>query len=577
MMKRFKHLRSLLALCLALALLLCGCRNSPVLEEVVYTYTATEVDYEQEMLDPEDEGQETEDFDNVEQDDLDTERDTEADEGLESDDGEADVAAEVNLNADSNSDLTSDQTTDNTAQTNSTGTGTTTETPAESETTPSETESTPSETETTPGETETGNGGGETNPDTTPSTDVTYKQIVDATGSTVDIPENVETVTAVGAAAQMVEMLGGSGRLIAANSELLSSSLAAAAFSDYSSIQTWWTGDGSSAITDSCFTALLAASPDVCFEISGQNTFTDSQVQQLNEAGIAYFVLPALTSQANLENAVTLVAQVLGTSSTGEDCTDIANSYNAWVESTVSSVSSSTSGNSLTSLYIAFWDSDASYVLNDTKGVLDSSGTGLAVAYSPAKSQLMSTFMSAANVTNESTRANTHKATNYVYVTPMFHQFTPSVSGSLATYYSGAGEYGAAYDLFVARLYSSVYYQLGGSQFPAVIVADSSVKTALENNWFWQYHDSSEDGYIYIDGEKFYRAIVGAYSIYVNPTGMVDWAEGSVESPLEAYWVACKLSGAYTMDEVKSQTSTFYETFFHVTLTNELLNQIFGE
>ena len=58
---------------------------------------------------------------------------------------------------------------------------------------------------------------------------------------------------------------------------------------------------------------------------------------------------------------------------------------------------------------------------------------------------------------------------------------------------------------------------------------------------------------------------------------MVDWAEGSVESPLEAYWVAYEFYGTYTLDQVKSKTSEFYSTFFGVTLSSSELTAIFGE
>ena len=576
-MKRNRRTARFLALLLALSLLLCSCRSSPVLEEVVYTYTAEEVDLEQEMLDPEDEGEEDEDFRNEEEEDLDTERDTEATEGYEDeeDDEETEAAVSVTLDVNSDDDTSSDTTSDTTAQTDSTGTG------SDSTDTEDDTDTDTDTDDDTETETGTDTDTEETAADPTPVAgdgEETYKQVVDATGATVDIPENVETVTAVGAAAQMVEMLGGSGRLIGTNSELLSSSLAKTAFSDCSSIQNWWTGDGSSAITDACFTALLAADPDVCFEISGQNTFTDSQVAQLEAAGIAYFVLPALTSQTNLENAVTLVAEVLGTSSDGTDCTTIANQYNTWVESTVSAVSNATSGNELTSLYVAGWDSSATYQLNNTPDEIASSGSGLAYAYSPAKSQLVSTFMAAANVTNESTRQSGYGKSNYVYLTPMFHQFTPTVSGTAASYYAGSG-LATPYDLFVSFRISSVYYQLGGASFPAIIVADSSVKSAIESSWFWQYHEADSEGFYTFEesGSQIYRAIAGEYSIYVNPSGMVDWAEGSVESPLEAYWVAYEFYGTYTLDQVKNKTSEFYSTFFGVTLSSSELTAIFGE
>jgi hypothetical protein len=159
----------------------------------------------------------------------------------------------------------------------------------------------------------------------------------------------------------------------------------------------------------------------------------------------------------------------------------------------------------------------------------------------------------------------------------MFHQFSAVVSGNMAAFYSGAGEYGSAYDLFVTRLVGeSTYTQLGSSQFPAVIAASDSVREKIENDYFWKYRPSDANGYVNIDGESFYRGQCGEYAIYVNPSGMCDWAEGGLESPLEAYWIAYKFSGAYTLDEIKVKTAEFYSKFLNVTLSDEQLKNIFG-
>jgi hypothetical protein len=58
---------------------------------------------------------------------------------------------------------------------------------------------------------------------------------------------------------------------------------------------------------------------------------------------------------------------------------------------------------------------------------------------------------------------------------------------------------------------------------------------------------------------------------------MLNWAEGSVESPLEAYWLARKLQNAYTMETVQAKTREFYQEFFHLTLSGGELSSIFAE
>ena len=109
-----------------------------------------------------------------------------------------------------------------------------------------------------------------------------------------------------------------------------------------------------------------------------------------------------------------------------------------------------------------------------------------------------------------------------------------------------------------------------------MIVSSSEVLQRLESSWFWQYHQRDSNGYINEGGQSFYSAIVGEYSKYVNPYGMCSW-ESSVESPLEAYWVASKYRNAWTMDQVKGLTRQFYQDFFGVTLNDAQLTDIFGE
>lgn len=542
-----------LLLAVLLGLSCSACRESPVLHEVRYEHTAPEVDPEQEMLDPEDDGAKDEQFDREKDESAETVRDSTENMGFEDPSfADAEHSTEVDYSPEASNGWQSQDAPSGTAQ--SEGNGENAKDPS-----PSDSES--------------------ENPENLPDNSGALKQVVDGSGRTVTLPANIETVTAVRWAAQMVEMLGGSGRLLAADNDFLSSSLAMAAFSDLKNVRSLWSGSGNSGMTGNQFAALLELKPDVCFEISGENTFSEAQIRQLDAAGIAYVVLPALTSVDTLKQAVSLLADILGTNhTTGTDASSIAASYAKWVDGVVGDVKDKISSD-CTSLYLSDWDSSATYVLDHTKGVIESEGSGLAVAYSPKKAQLVSTFMKAAGIINESTRImSLHRDSEGVYVAPMFHQFDAVVSGRKATFYSGAGEYGSAYDLFVARMITdSSYYQLGGTQYPAVITANENIKEQLENDWFWQYHESDANGYITISGQSFYCGIIGPYSIYVNPQGMCDWAEGSAESPLEAYWVSYKFGGGFTLDDVKEKTNTFYQQFFGLTLTEKQLKEMFGE
>ena len=546
---------------LLLAVLLCfalsACRESPVLHETLYMSAQEEIDEEQEELDPEDEGEKDEQFENEEEEEADTKRGEEDDLGLTGEENDVSNAASVEYSASAGHEWEAGSSDTDIAQNGEGNADSSNSVETEAE------------------------DGTEASPENVADANLeTAKQVVDGAGRAVTLPENVETVTAVRWAAQMVEMLGGSGRLAAADSDLLSSSLASATFSDLSGVKPLWAGDGSGSMSDSNFETLLTLHPDVCFEISGENTFTNSQIAQLEEAGIAYVVLPKLNSVANLDTALSIMVQILDTNhSTGESASTIARSYSSWVSSTVNTVKSKTSDQALTSLYIAGWDVNAQYILNNTHGISFPTGQGLAYAYSPLKTQFLTTFMTAANITNESTRiASLYRDTDYLYVTPMFQQFMPTVSGKMATYYDSTGKTAASKELFVSRsIGGSTYYELGNSSYPAIIAASADVKKQIEENFYWQAHELTDTGYYVADGMNFYHGVAGEYDIYVLPQGMCDWADGSLESPLAAYWLACEFDGAYTLDEVKSQTQSFYQTFFGVTLSDKQLNQIFAD
>ena len=552
-MTAYRHILRVAAMVLLISLCLClaACRPSPVLCQVEYDHTSQDVDEDHDMLQPEDSGEEEEDFDNSLDDDAETPRDDEAKQGLKDDEGKTDQSTDPKYSPNVNNDWQSGEAANDTS-----GKGDSN----------------------APGQNSDSGDGGETNPQPAPGGN-SGKQIVDGSGRTVDLPEQAQSVAAVGWAAQTVSMLSGGERLTAADSEFLSDARSYSGF-DLSDTQQAWGGSGGQPMSEDSFAQLLAGKPDVCFEISGQYSFSEDQVRRLTEAGIPYVVLPSLTSMDNLKQAVDIIAYVLADPANADDpITRMAAAYSSWLDSTLYQVDSRTGSQDLSSLYISDWDYNASYTLNYTKGVFDIQGSGMAVAWSPLKTQMISSCMEAANMENESTRVRSiHRDSEGLYVSPMFHQFDPSVSGSKGVYYSGSGEYGAAFDLFVSRMIdNTVYYQLGSYQFPAIVVANDSIKNEIENNWFWQYHETDNNGYINVGGESFYCGVVGTYNIYVNPHGMCDWAQGSLESPLESVWLAYKFGGAYSLSEVKQITADFYRQFFNISLSDSQLYGIFGE
>ncbi len=377
-----------------------------------------------------------------------------------------------------------------------------------------------------------------------------------------DEPRQIkDAVTAVGEAATIVEMLGGGDRLLASSSSFTGNSLAKSAFAsqEISDVQTWWDGDGSTAISDANFQTLLEAKPDVCFEIDEQGAFSSAQITALNEAGIDYVVLPRLNSIENIESAVTLVSQVLDEQSSdgGTDAESIAADYCNWADSVINQASGSYSAKTTT--YIGRWDADAYWEISNSTGLL-ASGYGAPIGMSYADTAPLSECMGYANLTN--------LAEDNYYVEPLIAlNWSPTIAG-------GSGKYSdQKNNLFNENTRAG----LGSESFPAVITADSSIRDRILSKGYYTYHwqagswmrlsDNNFWGYGFdVDGDggnPLRTHIEDDYEIYINPTGVGSWADGSVESPLEAAWLACKFQGGISMDELREMVSGFYSTFYH--------------
>jgi hypothetical protein len=155
---------------------------------------------------------------------------------------------------------------------------------------------------------------------------------------------------------------------------------------------------------------------------------------------------------------------------------------------------------------------------------------------------------------------------DYVYVAPVFQLFSLTGGGALnlagsCDYPTGSGYPG--YSRFLYQTYGNSIVQLGRSDFPAIIVANNQIKSEIQNNVFWNY-----DGY---GGPCISNT---TYQIYVNPSGIGDWAAGSVESPLESLWVAHVICGQYSNSEMRSKVSDFYYQFFGAILSNDQVDAI---
>ncbi len=412
-------------------------------------------------------------------------------------------------------------------------------------------------------------------------------QVVDPGGSMEEIPQNADTVSAVGEAAGLVCMLGGSEKLTA-SSQSLRDGLAGTVLqtSDCSFL---WSEKGQQPLSDSDFQTLMERRPSVCIEISGQNTFSEVQIQSLKDAGITYTVLPSLTSGSNICEAVQILGQILG-----GDAASRAEEYLQFYQRLMRDVSSKTDiyspdginydtgeedsslaeNSGVYALYLNAWDSSASYTLHDDAYV-SLEGTGLPIAVTGYTVSPVTWFLSAAGVANTSAL----RENSYSIRSPQYRYVNPVVSSNKALTVTGNGA--AKYDKrYVLTTAGGV--NLGQPQFSTVIVPNETMKQELQNSPLWKNYGLTQSlsgltsGYGFLDqnGDIVQTTIQGDYDICVLPNGVGSWGEGSAESVLTSVWAAWRIRGVMSESEVKSYIGDFYSRFYGYELSNSQMDRI---
>ena len=398
----------------------------------------------------------------------------------------------------------------------------------------------------------------------------TTRLVVDDYGRQYEVPKNVDTVAAVDSAAVAVLMLGGVDRLAAVNKDLASDPLATEVFPGLSGVPALWSGSGTSEpMSSSNLQRLIDLHPDVCFETSGCATFSNAQVEKLRENGIYYVVLPAPTSAANLKLIAQIVGEVLGdhTADGGYDSVSAARSYRSWLDQTLSSVSAA-ENEAVYTLYVDGWDTQAYYTIDQASHCY---GYGAALINNARTSSCMavSDLLSYGSVTNV-TSLGSFSRMETVYFTPFDVNYsTINVTGSQA------GRLTPVKLLVLGN-------DLGSESFQTVVASSSLVKEELENNELWKSYGivTSSNGnftdYGFLDdyGEIVRSTICGEYTVIVNPRGVGAWAEGSVESVLEAVWASYALSGGCSEEQMRGVIADFYSTFYHYTLSEKQIDAI---
>lgn len=665
--KNIKWWLSVTAIVLSMTVTITGCRPSPILEDIIYTEDAAEIEPDLESLEHTQDGEESiGSFDKVEEDAWNksasdpevvgkADADADTDSGSKNIEGAKNPDIEVKSDDKTGADVDLEQTEGGSGQ----GSGSGIEDDGEGsngDVDPDEEDS-----EQPPENTQMG--------DDTPvpsKVNVPKKVVTDGNGEERQIPEDVFTVTAVGPAAAMVEMLGGEGRIVGSSESFIDNSLAKTMFSDIESIHNWWSGTGNSAISDEDFNELLHESPDVCFEISGQNTFTPEQITRLEELGIGYVPLKAFTSSSNIKEAVTLIADVLETNeSNGKNAKAIASNYNKWVDDTLGEVKKACETSEFYALYVSDYREDISFSYESANSSIipASAGNSGVATMETQKRETLYEMMKAAGIgqplqgiSETSINGNGGSAFGGRYdkakellIFPMWEDLgTITYYGDIENYnYPDHWEWYVnvfAYkDYNIAGNNSNWYVgraALGTPRMPVLLAANEYVKEKIENDFYWQFYGyavcspRNEDTLeiwnkaameypdrpwlydpAYLTGEKklpregladsvvynyggaylgpefvsvtvrdgsaaqkayMPSGIYGEYEICVVPTGIDSWKEGCAETPLEAYWLANKISGTISDDMLLNRIRSFYKTFFGVTLSDDQLKKIIG-
>lgn len=448
-------------------------------------------------------------------------------------------------------------------------------------------------------------------------TNVPKKVVTDADGVEHEIPEDVYSVTAVGAAAPIVAMVGGIDRLIGSSESYVSNALVKMLYNNdpNDQVNTWWSGDGSGQISEGNFEQLLEAKPDVCFEISGQYTFSSDQITRMEECGISYMPLPALSSSENMIEVVRIVADVLDTNeSTGQAASTIAKSYSDWVGKVISDGEKLRDELEYYTIYISDWvdvsyqrayePGISEYIVDfpESSGVVNGSGSGVAVASADLDNQPFFELWEYAGIRDMCTNQDS-EAYHYahpqewgytgMYVFPYMTEFGLPVFSDesyffppiewdegvlkMTIYPEAGGIFNVCYGLTIpdykmGDLYENKTHLGGGGRYSAIVVADEYVKSKIESSPQWQPG--------FLDGtsvEAYANDIAGDYDIFINPTGLGSWADGSVDAPLETYWIMNKISGVVSDSQLSKEVKNFYLDFFGITLSDAQIDGIINQ
>ncbi len=438
-MKYRKYASRVLSLSLVgvMAAGLCGCRASDEIQKIVYTADASEVDETEVVMNPDidgeiDEASTEKKTDNEAKDSKQTKAPAQGEDA--NSDGTAEVAdpnqkgdnddpdSQNESNGINQNDNSSNGVNDGEQDGNTSGDGN-----------------------------QQGNQGGE---------DDTY----DPDGNKQEVPEVDGYIAAPGEAGLIVQMLGGEDVLCASSESFISNHLVQQVFADegIDEVQALWSDDGSEPMSPENFETLLAMEPEAVVTISGQQNFSDSQLQQLESAGVKKITID-LTRANNITGAVEAVGQLLGDHEVGNTTSvELAAEYVGYADDLLQDVASKRGyfyyktaasdsfykshkciSNGCYTLVLWDWDDEFSFKYYGPDGNAYVNQSGGAVTRTGWTDNPSADYMSAAGVMNTTMRvwgadgSSSSEATEFIYCP--FHSIVGIIPDSNTKGYDNLG------------------------------------------------------------------------------------------------------------------------------------------
>jgi len=416
------------------------------------------------------------------------------------------------------------------------------------------------------------------------------------TGSSSE-PEDENPVVACGAviatgeAAILTQMLGGEGALYATDQATYTAMAEYFPADELEDIEILWSGDSAGALDTGSLDALIAEGKTPQAALLDATALNEEDVTALSSRGISCTALQ-FDSYEDILSSVNAAAAVLGTDQASE-MRDAYVSFCSGMEDLVGDYDSQK-----WTLFVSEWGSTAQLTIS-LYGF--KSRYGMAIASRLLSSPMDDMWDMAGIVNNYGSYGKNYRvaygagANQYIWGSTReylyLNQFDLIYAGASLTL-DGVDQGNQGDNSLMEGYANALLYGLGLSEYPAVIVDSQAIQESWNRDR--NFSNSTQDGGMYTkysyyvgisEGYKLtmgggvttsiYAHIMGDYDVYVNPSGLGDWAGGSAESILEAVWAAWKIQGTCTEDQVSEKIREYYATFYRCTdLTDTQVNAI---